>query len=588
MRLLPLHLRKPSTVLLAGLMLISAAFAMSTATPTSAALINASVATYLDAHPQAGVSLIIEAEGDPAGLEQMVRDGGGHIDQQMFALGGFQATVSPQLADRLNHDPRVKRLNLNAPVRWLGSAVNSSNLANRYESLSRVSAAWNGGLDGSEVQVAVVDSGVFPHEDLTKASPYVPGNLGNRLLTINTNSLSTDALDHVGHGTHVAGVVGGNGYDSGGQYIGVAPNSLIVGVKVADQTGGANEGDVITGLEWIYQANQHGFKIKVVNLSLMSTVAQSYQASALDAMVEKLWKSGVTVVAASGNGSGGTVQYAPGNDPYIITVGSIDDYYQGTLAGSNMADWALYGTTQDGFAKPDVVADGSHVVSLNVPGSMLMAEHPTNIVGLQYFKMGGTSMASPQVAGMAALMLQNNPSLTPNKIKKLITGHTTSFSTHAYTSRLGTPGGYLDSSALGRVSPGLGDADDGDANAGVALSQSLDPVTNNLLFAGTSWPDPVFSTAPWTSVAWNSVAWNSVAWNSVAWNSVAWNSVAWNSVAWNSVAWNSVAWNSVAWNSVAWNSVAWNSVAWNSVAWNSVAWNSVAWNSVAWNDTSFS
>src|SRR5258708_1363185 len=327
---------------------------------------------------------------------------------------------------------------------WRGSAVDGSQLQTRYNGLSRVPAAWNAGLDGSEVQVAVVDSGVWPHDDLTQKSASVPGNKGNRLLSAYTNPLGGNALDQVGHGTHVAGIIAGNGYDSGGQYIGVAPNSLIVSVKVADASGNANEGDVITGLEWVYQSNKnHGMHIRIVNLSLMSTVAQSYNQSALDAMVEKLWNSGVVVVAAAGNnanGTNGAVLYAPGNDPFAITVGSIDDNYQTTLAGSQMAAWALYGTTQDGFAKPDVVADGSHVVSLLAPGSSLSAQHTGNIVGTNYFKMGGTSMAAPQVAGMAALMLQNNPSLTNRHIKRRLATHSVPFSTAAYTSAPETAG----------------------------------------------------------------------------------------------------------------------------------------------------
>ncbi|MEA2684070.1 MAG: serine protease AprX [Chloroflexota bacterium] len=549
-------------------LLILGAFAYPTSgSPVATQAINAAVASYTSSHPAGTISLIIETQGDTAGVEWFVREQGGSIDQRYPVINAFSATVSTSLARQLNHDSRVKRLNLNLPVKWLGSAVDSSQLVNRYNAMSHVPNAWSAGLDGSEVQVAVVDTGVWPHDDLTKAAPGVPGNTGNRLIANTTNIHATDVLDHYGHGTHVAGIVAGNGYDSGGQYLGVAPNSLLVSVKVSDDLGNANEGDVINGLEWIYQANRHGMHIKVVNLSLASSVAQSFHQSSLDAEVEKLWLSGVTVVAAAGNGSG-AVQYAPGNDPFVITVGSVDDNYQASRMASPMASWALYGRTQDGFNKPEIVADGSHVVSLNAPASALSAQHPLNMVGATYFKMGGTSMAAPQVAGMAALMLQNNPRLSNGTIKRELRHSSLSFGGTAYTSWLGLGGGFMDAGAIN-------DMDHNDDNLGVPTSSSFDPGTGNILaggawYTGVSTPD-----APWTSVAWNSVAWNSVAWNSVAWNnnnsgspvmdasSVAWNSVAWNSVAWNSVAWNSVAWNSVAWNSVAWNSVAWNDASWN-------------------------
>ena len=349
----------------------------------------------------------------------------------------------------------------------------------------------------------------------------------------------------------------------------------MVGVKIADAQGNANEGDVITGLEWIYQANQHGFKIKVVNLSLMSTVAQSYNQSALDAMVEKLWNSGVTVVAAAGNGSG-AVTNAPGNDPFVISVGSIDDNYQSTLAGSNMASWALYGATQDGVNKPDVVADGSHVVSLLAPASMLSLQHSANIVGTSYFKMGGTSMASPQVAGMAALMLQNNPNLTPNKIKRLLKNHTTPFGTTAYTSWLGTTGGYADERAVGAINPGHATGDEGSDNGGVAYSTSLDSTLTSILAGGAWWGGATF-----TNVSWNNVSWNNVSWNSTAWNSASW------SQSCGLLGCSLPVLNSPVWTNVSWNNVSWNNVSWNNVSWNNVSWNNVSWNNVSWNDGTF-
>jgi len=545
-------------------------------TTRAAANINDAVAAYIQAHPAAAVSVIVETSGDPAPVENMIRAGGGTVHGELSVLHGFMATVSPAMATRINHDARVRRVNLNLPVKWLG-AVDPTHLANRYDTISRVPTAWNAGLDGSEIQVATIDTGAWPHDDLTKAAPGVPANKGNRLLTVSTNPQATDAYDHYGHGTHVAGIIAGNGYDSGGQYIGVAPNSLLVAVKVSDDLGNANEGDIITGLEWVYQANRHGFHIRAVNLSVASTVAQSFDKSAMDAEVEKLWLSGVTVVAAAGNGNG-SVQYAPGNDPFAITVGSIDDNYQTSLAASPMAAWALYGRTQDGFAKPEVVADGSHVVSLLAPGSALSLQHPTNMVGGSYFKMGGTSMAAPQVVGMAALMLQNNPSLSNGRIKRALRHSSVRFGSIAYTPWLGTNGGFMDVNAVG-------DLDNGDDNSALVTSQSFDPGTGNILAAGSWYGGATFPGAPWDSVSWNSVSWNSVSWNSVSWNNANSNTPILVSPA--AIGWNSVSWNSVSWNSVSWNSVSWNSVSWNSVSWNSVSWNSVSWNSVSWNDATF-
>src|SRR5258708_12460944 len=144
---------------------------------------------------------------------------------------------------------------------------------------------------------------------------------------------------------------------------------MIVSVKVSDDLGNANEGDVISGLEWVYQANQHGIKTRVVNLSVASTVPRSYHQDPLDAMVEKLWFSGVVVVTAAGNGTG-SVLYAPGNDPFVITVGSIDDLYQTSLAASPMADWSRYGYTHDAYPNPHVVPAPPTIRSLLPPAPL--------------------------------------------------------------------------------------------------------------------------------------------------------------------------------------------------------------------------
>lgn len=571
--------RKTNSLAVAIALLCSAFFFSPSAQNAQREVINQAVAAFTAAHPSESVPLIIQARGDSATLARKVSAAGGKVEASYSTLGGFSATVPASLANRLNRDPEVARVSLNSRIQWLG-AVDSSNLLNRYNTMSRVQSAWNLGLDGTDVQVAVIDSGVWPHNDLINPSPKVPGNKGNRLLSAFTNARAADAFDHLGHGTHVAGIVAGNGYDSGGQYIGIAPNALLVSVKIADDLGNANEGDVIQGMQWVYEANtKHGMRIRIVNMSLSSTVAQSYHDSALDAMAEKLWQAGIVVVASAGNGTG-AVNFAPGNDPYVITVGSVDDMYQTSLAASPMASWALYGATQDGFMKPDVVADGAHVVSLNAPASTLSAQHLTNTtggpVGKSYFKMGGTSMAAPMVAGMAALMLQANPNLSPGQVKRALKHHSVPFGNVAYTRTLGTPGGFMDESAVGSV--------EDDDNTGIATSNSYRPLDHTVLAGGSWWISANFTGSAWDNTAWTNTAWTNTAWTNTAWTNTAWTgtgpaptpilvSNVWTNTAWTNTAWTNTAWTNTAWTNTAWTNVQWNNTAWTNTAWDSSTFN---------------
>jgi serine protease AprX len=267
------------------------------------------------------------------------------------------------------------------------------------------------GIQGQGVTIAVIDSGVSLEDDF-----------GDRVLTraaFNGEAQTTN--DVYGHGTHVAGIIGGEGINSIGSYQGVAPEANLIGLKVSDEYGMAYESDTVAAMQWVLD-HKDEYSIRVVNLSLNSTVQQSYHTSPLDAAAEILWFNGVVVVASAGNrtldGNFYTITASPANDPFIITVGASDELQTGDASDDNIALFSAHGTTIDGFSKPDIIAPGYNIMSVLSQISNWNVDFPEPL-GLQgkYFRLSGTSMSAPMVSGAVALLLQAEPDLNPDQVK---------------------------------------------------------------------------------------------------------------------------------------------------------------------------
>jgi serine protease AprX len=200
--------------------------------------------------------------------------------------------------------------------------------------------------------------------------------------------------------------------------MGVAPRANLVSVKVSDDDGNTTVLDVIAGIQFAVD-NKVQYGIRVINLSLSSNAAESYRTDPLDAAVEQAWNAGIVVVAAAGNEAltSDGVTFSPANDPWVITVGALDDRGTFSRLDDILAPWSSHGLTQDGIRKPEVLAPGGGLVSALAPESDFAHLCPTCIVDSRYFKAGGTSMATAVVSGAAALILEERPYWSPGRVK---------------------------------------------------------------------------------------------------------------------------------------------------------------------------
>jgi serine protease AprX len=269
-------------------------------------------------------------------------------------------------------------------------------------------------------------------------------------------------------------------------------------------------------------------------------------------------------------------------------VGATDEHGTSNRGDDTIPSWSSYGVTLDGVAKPDVYAPGRHIISTLSSISPWWCQHSERVYGDgEYFRMSGTSMAAPMVAGVAAQMLYIHPEYSPDEIKYFMM-----HDPQAQISSNGQSGGYLHAYEYGDEQSDYG-FENQDNMPHMLLRQTAFQVMKRAAvlayYANEMCGVPVeqcdMSSVNWASVNWASVNWASVNWASVNWASVNWASVNWASVNWASVNWASVNWASVNWASVNWASVNWASNTWDTaVNWASVNWASVNWNSTMWDD----
>jgi serine protease AprX len=276
-------------------------------------------------------------------------------------------------------------------------------------------AFWQRENEGEGVTIAILDTGIAPHPDLdTRLIEFIDFVDGKR-----------DPYDDNGHGTHCAGCAAGSGCCSGGLYRGIAPKAKLIGLKVLGKFGESKISHVIRGIDWCIKHRQK-YNIRVLSLSLGSSGELSYDEDPLCLMAESAWKAGIVVVAAAGN-AGPLPQTisSPGNHPMLITVGATDDQRTPQLGDDQVAPFSSRGPTLDGFIKPDLLAPGTQITSLRSRDSFLDDWLIDNRVEQDYFNLSGTSMSTPIIAGVIALLLTKNPAMSPDEVKALLCRATT-------------------------------------------------------------------------------------------------------------------------------------------------------------------
>ena len=349
-------------------------------------------------------------------------------DHNLDLINGVLLELPNNLLKKLSSKGEVFRVHLDRPI--------ESNIYRTSVTVGARTVQQLLGYTGKGIGIAVIDSGITTwHDDLTnKTSTLFP--YGNQRVRKFVDFVNGQALpyDDNGHGSHVAGILAGNGYDSYGEKTGIAPDANIIALKVLNAQGTGTISNIIAALNWV-AANATTYNIKVVNMSVGAGVHESYWTDPLTLATKKVTDKGITVVAAAGNmgkNAQGQLQYgaitAPANAPWVLTVGASSTNGTLTRNDDTMAAYSSSGPTFLDFdAKPDLVAPGTGTVSLAVPGSTFYVQKAQFLLdgklGLgskPYLTLSGTSMSAPVVTGTVALMLQANPNLTPNLIKAIL------------------------------------------------------------------------------------------------------------------------------------------------------------------------
>jgi serine protease AprX len=438
----------------------------------------------------------------------------------------------------------VGAIAVSVPAKWLDKLAQVPGLTVTPDALVRVQALpslkssqlwpyesgnselWAGDLalyNTKTPAIAIVDSGVQQRSDF--------GTRIRASVNLSTIEGNTSLDDERGHGTFVAGIAAGAAAD----LTGAAPAAPIVSIKIMDKNGQAKTSDVINACQWILD-NKAQYNIRVANFSLHSSYGTNFYRDPLDRAVEKLWFSGVVVVAAAGNygsasGPSG-VKFAPGNDPFVITVGAVDLGGTSRTNDDSVPSWSAYGYTYDGFYKPEVAAPGRYMVGPIAPGSTITTQKAGNMIGSDRVQLSGTSFAAPVVSGTVAQMLARHPNWTPDQVK----------------------GALMRTARKVRDNPRAAGVGEITATRAVATTLAPNPNAglNRFLTSVSGSSALTFDAMSWASSAKASMSWNSMSWADQSWSDMSWADQSWASMSWADQSWSDMSWADMSWADMSW------------------------------------
>jgi serine protease AprX len=477
-------------------------------------------------HPSQKLHVIVQSDLGTLDADSKVK-GLGSLRRRLSSIGAVAVDIPAGRLDALAKKPGLI-ITPDAAVQLSG--IDYSTQVWPYESGN--ARLWGTATSPAPASptIAIVDSGidakradfgfgsrVFPQVTMTSLSPNSPG-------------------DGRGHGTFVAGVAAG----SAPGYAGAAPNARVLPIDVMDDSGKALTSDVIAACDYILQ-NKNALNIRVANFSLHSAAMNHFYNDPLDKAVEKLWFNGVFVVAAAGNygsanGPSG-VLHAPGNDPFVMTVGAVDLGNSVRANDDYTAPWSAYGRTEDGFWKPELGAPGRYMVGPVPTSSTLTSERADHVVSPGYMELSGTSFAAPVVAGAAAQIIARHPSWTPDQVKGalMLTAKAVRNGPRG-ASGVGEVNAYAAASV--RTPPS--------ASSGLVPFVKTD-ATGGMSFDSASWNEALKGDASWSEASWNDASWSTASWTDVSWSELSFDAASWAEDLAADASWADASWAEASW-----------------------------------------
>ncbi len=503
------------TLALAAVLVVPVAgSASSLSSAGNTAIVPNSLLAQATANPLQMFDVIVQGDksSSSSAVADEVQSENGQGLRRFMSVQGVEASISGKDLLRLASHPHVVAITPNVAVHtseyqdatmWLES-TDMTILQNAVDPST-------GAITGPAPQapaIAIIDSGVQARSDFR-----------SRLVaSVKICSLCTDTADDAeGHGTMVAGLAAGSG-----SYPGGAQNAPIVSVRTANADGESRTSDVIAAADWVLQHAKQ-YNIRVANFSLAGARDTSIRVDPLDKAAEALWLSGIVVVAAAGNhGQGGPVSmsYAPGNDPFVITVGALDQHGNSDPRDDTVPSWSAYGTTMDGFSKPDLAAPGRYMIAPTPMSGTIAKAVPERIMAPGYIWMSGTSFSTPVVSAAAAQILARRPGFTPDQVKGAL-----------MLAAKSLPKVSGNAAGVGEIDAGVASTVDSppNPNAGLYKFVATNPLTGSRVFDSASWASYIATGASWAQASWAEASWAAASWNAASWADASWNEASWSS-----------------------------------------------------------